>query len=214
MAVQNKLLLQLVATGVDDNVGPQRAVRDLDARPRQVCDDRGRRSDGLHHVQTGPRNTVLPGTGKCPSTPTACTTSTAVLCAASVNNVPGHVKVDFHLAIDKEYRLSRRSSAPRPAASVASYSARISALYCAVNDRRFGRSERGVIDPLSRDGDRTSALVRVILVKPVSPCAGRELSLPEVSRASLTHRETRKRRSQPVLRPTSSARLSSRSTSW
>ena len=60
-----------------------------------------------------------------------------------------------------------RSSTPRAAGSAASYTARRSSLYLAVNDRRRGRSERGLIAPSSTDVPGRSAAVRVNVIKPL-----------------------------------------------
>jgi hypothetical protein len=70
----------------------------------------------------------------------------------------------------------------------ASYSVRMSSLYFAVNDRRRGWSERGLIGPFSMDVLGRSAAVRVNLIKPVLALCGREKVLPKVSHISLTHR--------------------------
>ena len=88
----------------------------------------------------------------------------------------------------EEYNPSRRSRTPRSAGVAASYSMRTSSLYFAVNDRRRGWSERGLIAPFSREPVCRSAAVRVMGIKPVLALCGREKELPEVSHVSLTHR--------------------------
>jgi hypothetical protein len=65
----------------------------------------------------------------------------------------------------------------------------MSSLYFAVNDRRRGRSERGLIAPFSTGVSGRSAAARVNVIKPVLALCGREEVLPEVSHVSLTHRD-------------------------
>lgn len=75
--------------------------------------------------------------------------------------------------------------APRPPCSAASYSARIRALYSAVNTRRLGRSARGPMAPSS-----TAPSAKVIVIgcySLLTPCKGRNSVV--VSHHSLTHRD-------------------------
>ena len=62
-------------------------------------------------------------------------------------------------------------------------------LYLAVNDRRRGQSERGLIAPSSGDEPGRSAVVSINVIKPVLALCGREEVQPEVSHTSLTHRD-------------------------
>ena len=88
----------------------------------------------------------------------------------------------------EEYSPSRRSSTPRAATSAASYPASMSSLNWAVNDRRRGRSERGVIVPILGGPNRQICSSESQCDQACLALCGREKVLPEVSHISLTHR--------------------------
>ncbi len=75
----------------------------------------------------------------------------------------------------------------------ASYSARIRSSCSAVNERRRGRSARGVIRSGARGTGRGSAVAEVNLIKPVPPSAGTEEALPERSTVSAVRRRAARR---------------------
>ncbi len=89
----------------------------------------------------------------------------------------------------EEYSPSRRSSTPRATGSAASYSVRMSSLYLAVNDRRRGRSDRGLISPFSDDrADRSAA----------NAPRGRSGNGPARSPSNRPHRPPRPARAVPA----------------